>query len=337
MRKSVWLLLVALAAILALSACGSKSQEDVANGLSKKVKELKGYKASAKMTLQMGSDPQSYDIDIWHNKPGMYRVHLKNAVKEQSQMILRNSEGVFVLTPALNKSYRFQSDWPQNSSQAYLYESLVKDVLEDKQASFKTTKDHFVFETKTRYQNSKLLPIQEITFNKNLEPVRVKVMDTDRKAVVTVDFKKVTFNAKFDKDAFDTKRNMTGARLEVPASSQSQESEFTVKYVMADIPGIELQEEKAVKTGSGKRVVLVYGGKDKKFTLIQEKAEVVQAASAVSDIAGEMVDLGFAIGAMTANSIVWNDGGIEYMLASNDLTPEEMVMAAKSVQGAASK
>ena len=52
--------------------------------------------------------------------------------KDQSQIILRNEEGVFVLTPALNKSFRFQSDWPQNSSQAYLYESLVRDILQDK-------------------------------------------------------------------------------------------------------------------------------------------------------------------------------------------------------------
>ena len=59
-------------------------------------------------------------------------MNLQNAKKDQSQIILRNEEGVFVLTPALNKSFRFQSDWPQNSSQAYLYESLVRDILQDK-------------------------------------------------------------------------------------------------------------------------------------------------------------------------------------------------------------
>ena len=40
--------------------------------------------------------------------------------KDQSQIILRNEEGVFVLTPALNKSFRFQSDWPQNSSRLFI-------------------------------------------------------------------------------------------------------------------------------------------------------------------------------------------------------------------------
>src|SRR5690606_19116297 len=140
--------------------------------------ELKGYKANAKMTLQMGTDPQTYDIEVWHKDPSYYRVNLKNAQKDQSQMILRNDDGVFVLTPALNKSFRFQSDWPKNSSQAYLYESLVKDILEDNEAKFSATKEHYVFETKTRYQNNQMLPTQEITLNKSdLSPVSVKVMD----------------------------------------------------------------------------------------------------------------------------------------------------------------
>ena len=49
-----------------------------------------------------------------------------------------------------------------------------------------------MFETKTRYQNNKMLPIQEITLNKkDLSPVSVKVMDTDRNALVTVEFSTV--------------------------------------------------------------------------------------------------------------------------------------------------
>ena len=58
---------------------------------------------------------------------------------------MRNEEGVFVLTPALNKSFRFQSDWPQNSSQAYLYESLVRDILQDKKnLTFEKTDKYYI-------------------------------------------------------------------------------------------------------------------------------------------------------------------------------------------------
>lgn len=334
MRKGLWLFWGLAVVVLVLSACGAKSKEDVTKGLNEKVEELKGYKATAKMTLEVGNEPQVYDIDVWHHKPGDYRVHLKNPKKEQSQMILRNKSGVYVLTPALNKSYRFQSDWPKNSSQAYLYESLVKDITEDKEAKFTSTKEHYIFETKTRYQNNKMLPTQEITFNrKTLEPVSVKVLDTDKNPVVTVEFTKVDFDAKFDDDAFDTKKNMTSAQLEVPVLAELNTKEFTVKYPLAEIPGVTLQEETAIETDGGKRVILTYAG-EKSFTLIQESAEVIPTASMETvEMDGEMVDLGFAVGVMNDHSIVWSQDGVDYMLASKELTPEELMTVARSVQG----
>ncbi|MBT2681571.1 outer membrane lipoprotein carrier protein LolA [Bacillus sp. ISL-35] len=331
MKKRLLLLLAGLMVIFALAACGTKSQESVVKDLDGTLNDLKSYKAKAKMTLQMGTEPQVYDVEIWHKDPSFYRVNLKNAQKDQSQMILRNDEGVFVLTPALNKSFRFQSDWPKNSSQAYLYESLITDILEDKQAKFSATKEHYVFETKTRYQNNKMLPIQEIKLNKkSLAPVSVKVMDPDRNALVTVEFSDVKFDASFDKDAFDMKKNMTGAQLEVPVMADMEDKEFTVKYPVAEIPGVTLIDEKEITTEDGKRVVLTYDG-DKSFTLIQEKANAMPAMSSAINMTGKPVDLGFTVGAMNETSISWTHLGVDYMLASTDLSPEEMEMVAKSV------
>lgn len=331
MKKRLLLLLAGLMVIFALAACGTKSQESVVKELDGTLSELKSYKAKAKMTLQMGTEPQVYEVEIWHKDPSFYRVNLKNAQKDQSQMILRNEEGVFVLTPALNKSFRFQSDWPKNSSQAYLYESLIMDILEDKEAKFSATKDHYVFETKTRYQNNKMLPIQEIKLKKkNLSPVSVKVMDPDRNSLVTVEFSEVKFDASFDKDAFDMKKNMTGAQLEVPVMADMNDKEFTVKYPMAEIPGVTLVDEKEIVTNDGKRVVLTYGG-EKAYTLIQEKADAMPAMSSAINVTGQPVDLGFTIGAMTETSISWTHMGVDYMIASTDLTPEELEMVAESV------
>lgn len=326
------LLLAGLMVMFVLAACGSKSQEDVVKDLTGKVEDLKSYKVNAKMTLQMGTDPQTYDVEIWHLEPSYYRVNLKNAQKDQSQMILRNDEGVFVLTPALNKSFRFQSDWPENSSQAYLYESLIQDIIEDKEAKFSATKDQYVFETKTRYQNNKMLPIQEITLNKkDLTPASVKVMDPDRKALVTVEFSDAEFNAALDKKDFDMAKNMTRVQLEVPVMADLGDEEFTVKYPSAEIPDVELIEEKSLETEDGKRVILTYDG-EKSFTLIQEKAQVAPVTVAATTVNGEPADLGFTIGAQESNMLTWTYQGVDYTLASNDLTEEEMMMLARSVE-----
>lgn len=332
MKKRLLLLLAGLMVIFALAACGTKSQESVVKDLDGTLNDLKSYKAKAKMTLQMGTEPQVYDVEIWHKEPSFYRVNLKNAQKDQSQMILRNEEGVFVLTPALNKSFRFQSEWPKNSSQAYLYESLITDILEDKEAKFSATKEHYVFETKTRYQNNKMLPTQEIILNKkNLTPVSVKVMDPDRNALVTVEFSDVKFDASFDKDAFDMKKNMTAAQLEVQVMANVEDKEFTVKYPVAELPNVKLVDEKEITTENGKRVILTYDG-DKSFTLIQEKADAMPAMSSPITMTGKPVDLGFTIGAMNETSVSWTHLGVDYMLASTDLSPEELEMVAKSVQ-----
>ncbi|MBU8920093.1 outer membrane lipoprotein carrier protein LolA [Bacillus sp. FJAT-29953] len=337
MRKKLVLLITGLIAIFMLAACGSKSQDDVVKDLNGKQKDLSSYKAEAKMTLKMGSDSQVYDVEIWHMDPNFYRVNLKNAEKDQSQMILRNNEGVFVLTPALKKSFRFQSDWPQNSSQAYLYESLIKDIVADKDAKFSATKEHYVFETKTRYQNNSMLPIQEIKLNKkDLSPAVVKVMDPDRNALVTVEFTKVKFNASFDKDDFDMKKNMTRAELNMPAMADGGDKTFTVKYPTYEIKGTKLIEEKSVKIEDGKRVVLTYDGK-KSFTLVQEKVKSKVASTTPTYVEGDLVDLGITIGAVTDHSISWSQGGVDYMIASKNLTKKEMVEIAKSVQGEAVK
>lgn len=337
MRKKFLLIFIGLMVVFVLAACGSKSQDDVVKDLNDKLEKLSGYKVHAKMTLKMGTDSQVYNVEIWHKDPTYYRVNLKNAEKDQSQMILRNDEGVFVLTPALNKSFRFQSNWPQNSSQAYLYESLIKDILADKNAKFSTTKNYYIFETKTRYQNNKMLPIQEIKLNKkDLSPAVVKVMDPDRTALVTVEFSKVTFNASMDKSDFDMKKNMTRAQLGLPAMGNLKDTSFTVKYPTAPLLDTRLMEEKNVKIDDGKRVVLTYDG-DKPFTLIQEKMDVKTAAAVPTItptyVEGEPVDLGFTIGAISNHSITWSQDGVDYIIASKKLTKSEMVDIARSVQG----
>lgn len=324
-----------LAITVTLAACGTKSQEDVTKDLSSKLESLKSYKAEAKMTLQTGSEPQSYDIEIWHKNPEFYRVALKNTEKDQSQMILKNKEGVFVLTPALNKSFRFQSDWPNNSSQAYLYESLIEDIQNDKEAKFKATEDHYVYETKTSYQNNQMLPLQEITLNKSdLSPVSVKVMDAERTPVVTVDFSNVKFNEELDNKDFDTKKNMTGAQLEFPVMAEvAEEEDFTVFYPES-LPEVELVSEKEVETEEGKRVILTYEGEDKSFTMIQEKAVIVQTSGGEEAMMnGDPVDLGFTVGAVSDNMVSWTQNGVDYMIASTNLSKEEMIQIAQSVQG----
>src|SRR5690625_7873752 len=110
--------------IFFIAGCGEASKEDVAGDLEQGLTELSSYQAKAKMEMHTGETTQNYQIEIAYEKEDYYRVFMENHEDEEgSQVILKNEEGVFVLTPALNKSFRFQSDWPSNASQPYLYHS----------------------------------------------------------------------------------------------------------------------------------------------------------------------------------------------------------------------
>ena len=330
MKKKLVAMLLAFTLVLSMAACGKKSREDVVGSLSNKMENMSGYQADATLTINNGNDPQKYEVVIWHKKPSYYRVQLKNAKSDQNQIILRNKEGVFVLTPALNKSYRFQSDWPSNSSQPYLPESLVNDLVQDKDATFKSTKKGYVFETKTNYTNKQLLPTQEITFNKKgLTPESVKLLDSDKNVVLDVQFDKVKYNPKFDKDAFDVKKNMTSARLSVPTSTNNDSNLLVTQYPNKLMDGVTLEDQQEVKTENGVQVILSYKG-NKSFTLIEEKSRISETGT-VMEISGEPVDLGYTVGALSDKMISWSHGGTDFTIVSSNLTQSELIEVAQSV------
>jgi len=328
MKRNGLLLIVCLMVAI-LAACGAKSQTDVTKDLQDKVEKMQSYSAQATMTLQMGTDPQTYDVEVSYKKPAYYRVSLQNAEKEESQIILKNDEGVYVLTPALNKSFKFQNEWPKNSSQAYLYESLVQDIVSDNAAVFTETETSYVFETKTRYQNNSMLPMQIITFDKKeLKPISVKVLDTDRNEVVVVEFPTFAFDTPFDMSEFDVQKNMATAQLEVTVMASVTDDNFSVMYPTTSY-GAELVGEVTLQTSNGRRVVMTYEGENT-FTLIQEKSVVMPTNAAIVSN-GQPIDLGFAIGELVNQAVMWTYQGVDYTLASATLTPEQLVIVAQTM------
>ncbi|WP_138419005.1 LolA family protein [Aquibacillus sediminis] len=342
MRKYFSLGIITLL-VLVLAACGEKSKEDVVNKLQENVENMSGYQAQATMSLQTGEESQTFTIDIAHQKEDYYRVLLKNENDEEgSQIILRNDEGVFVLTPALNKSFKFQSEWPQNSSQPYLYQSLVNDVISDSESSFNTTENHYVFETKTNYQNNNNLPYQELYFDKkSYAPVMVKVLDKDKNPLVEVDFSQFELDPEFAEDTFEIENNMTSSLFGIPVMAEEEETEsnqdFSVLYPTEKM-GAELAESKEVNLENGKRVTLTYEG-ERHFTLVQERVDAypTTAASPKTVAEAEPVSIDGTMGALTDKSLEWTMDGVNYYLASEELTKEEMLEVAGSVEAQAAK
>jgi len=321
-----------------LVACGEKSQEDVVSKLEDNVETMEGYKATAEMTMHTGDEEQIYDIDIWHKKDDLYRVSLSSSTDEkESQVIIKNEEGVFVLTPSLDKRFKFQTDWPDNSSQPYLFQSLVNDISEDQEATFEATDNHYMFETETNYQSNNNLPYQKVYFSKKeFHPVLVQVLDRDKEALVEVNFTQFEMDPAFNEDDFSIDENMEEDSEDV-AASKDQEGDDTLEVTFPlETAGAELDEKKEITLDDGKRVILTFTG-EKDFTLVQEKLKSVPTSSQPKEAEGDIVNLGFTIGALADDKIEWTYNGVDFMLASEELTKEELIEVAKSVQGKEAK
>ncbi|PRA08526.1 MULTISPECIES: outer membrane lipoprotein-sorting protein [unclassified Paenibacillus] len=214
MRRISWMLAMVLVLSALLAACGKKDAAAVVKDLNEVVGEMESYQGAGVMTLHTGDAPQQYKVEVWHQKPSYYRIALTNAKKDVTQIVLRNDEGVFVLTPSQNKSFRFQSNWPDNQGQVYLYETLIRSITGDTTRQFADEKESYVFDVAANY-NTHALVRQKIWLNKSdYAPKQVEVSDSNANVVVDVKFDSFKFGTEFEKDAFDMQRNMTAASEE---------------------------------------------------------------------------------------------------------------------------
>lgn len=210
MRRIIWMLTIVISTTILISGCGKKDASAVVQDLDKVMNKLESYAGIGTMTLHSGQQPLEYRVEVWYQNPAYYRIELKNEKKDITQIVLRNNEGVFILTPRLKKMFRFQSDWPENQGQVYLYQTLIRSILSDNGRQFTADGDNYVFEVAANYQTDALVR-QKIWLNKgSYAPRQVQVTDSNAKVIVEMKFNQFDFSKKFNNDSFDMQRNMTG-------------------------------------------------------------------------------------------------------------------------------
>ncbi len=355
--------LVLFCTILLLSACGTDSQEKVLKKVNGKWAEANGYELNATMEIKSGGDPKKYDVTVWHTKPDFYRVEVVESGKDVSQMIVRNADGVFVVTPTLNKMYKFQSDWPKKNSQAYLIGALAEDLAQDKNLVMKEEDKAYIFEAATRNSYKNSMPHQVITVDKKtMLPTSVVIMNDVKEEQIRITFKNIKLGVqhaakeyaveqftesdetkgeqatpsekgnkdkKDNKDGKESNNNPNGNEEKQAVSAEAENKEFQTHYPVVNIENTKMVEEKVMQEGGMDRVILTFDG-DKPFTVMQQPVTKEAAMLPVSS-PGDPVDLGFTIGAITDTSISWEQDGVEFFVASSKLTREEMVQVATSM------
>ena len=136
---------------------------DVLKDLTKKINNLKSYQLDGKLEVVNNEDVFNYDVEVSFKDKDYYRVSLKNLANSHEQIILKNDDGVYVVTPSLNKSFKFQSDWPNNNSQVYLLKSIISDIESDQEAKIIEENGDYIITSKVNFPNNPNLVNQKVT------------------------------------------------------------------------------------------------------------------------------------------------------------------------------
>lgn len=205
MKKKL-LFLIMIIGVFAISGCGKTSESDVIKDLTKKINDSKAYYVEGTLEIVNNEDVYTYNVNVSYKEKDNYKVSLVNTVNNHEQIILRNSDGVYVVTPRINKSFKFQSDWPYNNSQVYLLGPLLDDIANDANRTFEKVDDGSKIIVAANYPNNSKLVKQEILLDKSNNIKKVTVFDNNGTAQITMKFNKIDLNSKFNDNYFDLKQ-----------------------------------------------------------------------------------------------------------------------------------
>lgn len=342
---------------LILTGCGKKDEKTVLKNFEDKVNNTDSYYLSGKMELVNNEDVYSYNISVSYAKDDYYKIELTNVISDHKQVILRNDEGVYVITPSLNKSFKFQSDWPYNNSQVYLLASLLDDIKNDEERVFERSDEGYIFTSSVNYPNNSKLVNQKVYFDNDYLPKRVEVMDKEGTAQIKMLFEKIDLRTEFNDTYFDLNSILTiegNENKDLAQSNDNSENKVTddnqqakneknkiddksketatiddIIYPMYLPVNTYLTNQERVSTDDGERLILTFTG-DSSFVLVEETANYSNKPEIITT-SGDVELIGPSLAVINDNSANWFNNGIEYYVVSNAMSSSELLQVVRSI------
>ena len=329
MKKRILFLLIF--GLFTLSGCFKTSEKDIIKEFEKKVDRADSYYLEGTLDIVNNEDVYTYDVKVSYAKKDNYKVELVNTINSHEQIILRNSDGVYVITPRINKSFKFQSDWPYNNSQVYLLGPILEDINGDEERTFEETNDGYKVVVSANYPNNPKLIKQEILFDKDSNIKKVTVVDKDGNTQITMNFDKIDLNSKFNDNYFDLKSIIDVEENDENNNTNTEETSSIedVIYPMYLPVNTYLSNTEKVDKDNGERLILTFDG-DSPFMLIEETLSY-ENEHLIIPTYGELELMASTVAIVNDNSVNWIDNNMEYYVVSDSLSKSELLEIARSI------
>lgn len=295
-----------------------------------KLESVDSYILEGNMEIMKGEDIRSYSLEVGYKKSDndFFKVSLKDKELNQEQIILRNTEGVFVITPNLNQIFKFEGEWPMNTPKPYLLQTICS-ILKQDDAILKKEKEGYLIEANVSYPGNDSFHHQQIYFDSDGKLEWLQIFNEDNVVELKIVFSKVEYNLKMDNEYF-----ITPSVLEQKASLNIIQEEDLPLYPV-NVFSSKLSNVNTIQVHGKTKYVLEYEG-EKNFTVIQTISKKEETTKTVI-MPGEMMDVLDIIGVYDGNHLeaVYNE--IEFSVYSDDLGPDEMMKVIQSMQVAVMK
>ena len=322
--KKVFMLLIT---ICLLTGCGKVDKDKLINQFIDDVDSSKAYEVKATMEIYSSEDTFIYDLNVSYMDDDYFKVNMLNKINDHEQIILRNNDAVYVVTPSLNKSYKFASEWPYNSSQSYILNTLVNDINNTDDVDFFKEDDGYSIKANVDYPNNDEFSYEKLYFDKNMNLKEVITYNNEDIACIKVVFNSIDYKANLSEKDFDVD-NMVSENCCEYDNAETGVLEDIV-YPLYIPTNTYLKDKETISTENGERVILTFNG-DKNFVLIEESS-VVNTDFEIVPVYGDPLLLNNGVGALTTNALSWSYDNVDYYLASNDLSTTEMLTIAESL------
>ena len=316
---------IMLCITLLLASCSKTDvNEDGIKATTEYLSSLQSYGLNCDMTIHRTNKDITVNVDVDYLQPNYYKVCFNNK-NGHEQIIVKNDDGVYVLTPSLNKEFKFDSQWPLNSSHAYLLGGICSDITNDEQATFTVNGDIVEIQSKLSGMNNNATKLKFYYNHKDNKPVKAILLDDSDKEQILVEFNEFTPNKSLKKEEFNPKLIMDNQsnNNESTTPEDSQTSWTITCGFICD--GSTLSSSKI----DDESTILCYTG-EKSYTIVVKKADSYSTSVALETYDSmDFISTGLILS--NANTSKYFIDDIEVAIYSNNLSSSDILAIASEI------
>lgn len=290
------------------------------------LEDMDSYVLKGDMEINKGENIKVYALHVVYkkeDKQDYFKVSITDKEINQKQEIIRNKEGVFVVTPSLNQIFKFEGNWPLNSLKPYLMQSMVSVMNQENTKTNKKDGKYYV-RSDVNYPNNAFYKKQEMIFDEEGKIEAITIEDDNEVMQLNIKFNQVDYNCKVKNKEFEIiKKTDESVYSEII-------SEEDLPLYPTNVFDSILENFSQMEVNGETRHIMEYKG-DKNFTVIESiKSRSEQLETVI--MSGQFIDSVDAFGFYDGNHMMLINNGVEYTIYSDDLSLSQMVEVLSSMQ-----